>query len=165
MGLETSVKEDKTSAKYSGFLVDGMLGSLARKLRILGYDTIYDSKADDAKLLEIAARSTRCLVTSDMELYLLSRRRKLASILVISRNERGRLFEVLSSIGESKIDETRVARCSICNGVLEDSCRKERGNEVYRCVDCGKDYWKGSHWKRLSSLFREVDRMLRDRKE
>ena len=27
------------------FLVDGMLGSLARKLRILGFDTLYDSKS------------------------------------------------------------------------------------------------------------------------
>ena len=159
------MKEDKTSAEFSGFLVDGMLGSLARKLRILGYDTIYDSKADDARLMEIAAQSKRCLITSDVELYLLSRRRKLASILIVSRNERDCLFEVLSSIGESRIDETRVARCSICNGVLEDSCRKERGNVIYRCVDCGKNYWRGSHWKRLSTLFTEVDRMLRDRKK
>ena len=159
-----NLREDKTSAEYSGFLVDGMLGSLARKLRILGYDTIYDSKAVDAKLLEIAAQSKRCLITSDMELYISSRRKKLASILINSRNERGRLFEVLSAIGESKIDETRVARCSICNGALRDSGRKERGNAVYSCVDCGKHYWKGVHWKRLSSLFNEVDRMLRDRK-
>ena len=32
------------------FLVDGMLGSLARKLRILGFDTVYDPKSEDDEL-------------------------------------------------------------------------------------------------------------------
>ncbi|MFQ6135141.1 MAG: Mut7-C RNAse domain-containing protein, partial [Nitrososphaerales archaeon] len=33
------------------FVVDGMLGSLARKLRIFGYDTVYDAKIGDKEIL------------------------------------------------------------------------------------------------------------------
>jgi uncharacterized protein with PIN domain len=142
------------------FLVDGMLGSLARKLRMLGYDTLY-SEDDDSKLLAMAKSTGRYLVTSDSELFYLSRRRKLNSIFVASRTERGRLLEVLSAVGESRIDFRREAKCSACNGQLKDSGRKQNDKPILKCVECGKDYWKGSHWKRLSALFNEVDAMLR----
>jgi uncharacterized protein len=155
------LRKAKPGESEAIFLVDGMLGSLARKLRMLGYDTLY-SEEDDSKLLAIAKSTGRHLVTSDSELFFLSRRRKLNSILVASRTERGRLFEVLSAIGESHIDYDREAKCSVCNGQLNDSGRKQNDKPILTCVECGKDYWEGSHWKRLSALFNEVDAMLRE---
>ena len=146
----------------SMFLVDGMLGSLARKLRILGFDTLYDSKSNDQELLKMAIETKRCLVTSDVDLWLIARRR-VDSILIGSRSERGRLFEVLAKIGESEIDETKIPRCSVCNGHLEDSGRQDKDRIIYICPSCGKHYWKGSHWKKLSMLFREVNLMLRNK--
>ncbi|MHB2035340.1 MAG: Mut7-C RNAse domain-containing protein [Nitrososphaerales archaeon] len=147
----------------SAFLVDGMLGSLARKLRILGFDTLYDSKSNDQELLKEAIGTKRCLVTSDVDLCLTARRRKVDSILIGSRSERGRLFEVLAKIGASGIDETKIPRCSVCNGLLEALGRMDKHQTIYTCVTCGKHYWKGSHWKKLSMLFREVDLMLRNK--
>ncbi len=142
------------------FLSDGMLGSLARKLRILGFDTMYDSKSSDNDLLRIAKETKRYLLTSDVELYFRARTKKIDSILIRSSSERGRLYEVLSNIGESSLNFSRTSRCSACNGLLEDSGRADRAGTIYKCVDCGKDYWRGSHWKKLTMLFREVDSML-----
>ena len=82
----------------------------------------------------------RYLVTSDIDLYLIARRTKVDSILIGSRSERERLFEVLAKIGESGIDETRVARCSVCNGQLEDSERMDAGKTIY---------YMHKLWKRL----------------
>ena len=50
------------------FEVDGMLGSLARWLRILGYDTDYANQRDDAELVRIARAEDRVLLTRDREL-------------------------------------------------------------------------------------------------
>ena len=157
MGGHPEVRSD------SVFLVDGMLGSLARKLRILGFDTLYDSKSNDQELLKMAKETKRCLVTSDIDLCLTARRRRVDSILISSRSDRGRLFEVLAKIGESAIDGTKVPRCSVCNELLEDLGRMNKDQTIYTCVTCGKHYWKGSHWKKLSVLFREVDLMLHNK--
>src|SRR5207247_5004990 len=51
------------------FVVDGMLGGLARWLRMLGYETEYDSKADDNTLLELSKKQEAILLTRDEELY------------------------------------------------------------------------------------------------
>ncbi len=142
------------------FLVDGMLGSLARKLRILGFDTIYDLKSKDAELLKEARVSERYLVTSDVELFFSAKRMKISSILIGSGSERDQLFEVLRKSGVKRVDENRIPRCSECNGVLEGSTKFISGKQVYVCQDCAKEYWRGRHWKKLGPLFHEVDRML-----
>ncbi len=145
------------------FLLDGMLGSLARKLRIMGFDTVYDPKSEDLELLRKAESTRRCLVTSDIALYIIARRRRINSILVASRTESGRICELLTSIGESKINEERETRCSLCNGELAVLGKRENGRDIFACKACGKEYWKGNHWKKLELLFREVNVMLQEK--
>lgn len=149
----------------SQFLIDGMLGSLARKLRILGFDARYDSKSTDVQLLRSAKKTNRWLVTSDVELYLLAKRRGTKTILIRSRSQRDVLFEVLSGIGLSQISNKRTARCSVCNGLLVDSGRMNKDEPILTCSGCGKDFWKGSHWKRMSKLFEDVDRLLLEKSQ
>src|SRR5919198_5333893 len=52
------------------FVADVMLGKLARWLRALGYDTLYFRDAPDARLLGIALRERRQLLTRDAALAL-----------------------------------------------------------------------------------------------
>src|SRR5208283_689191 len=47
------------------FVADVMLGSLARWLRILGFDTIYFRVIDDNELIKIALQQERILLTRD----------------------------------------------------------------------------------------------------
>ena len=160
-----SNRKTSEGEKEVTFLLDGMLGSLTRKLRILGFDTLYDPKSEDAQLLKTARYTKRYLVTSDIALYMIARRAQVDSILITSRSEEGRLFEILSKIGESRIDSSRPPRCSVCNGKLEVSGSDQYGRSLYTCLECGKKYWKGTHWKKLDSLFREVDLMLREKRK
>ena len=145
------------------FLIDGMHGTLARKLRILGYDTWYDSESTDAQLLDNAKRTNRWLVTSDIELYLLAKKRGTQTVLIKSGSERERLFEVFSKIGLTQITRNREARCSLCNGQLVESGRLNKVLPILTCPQCGKDYWKGSHWNKMSKLFDEVNQLLQER--
>ncbi|MGD8599578.1 MAG: Mut7-C RNAse domain-containing protein [Anaerolineae bacterium] len=50
------------------FIADSMLGTLAKWLRILGYDTHYDPTLDDHQLVRLARAEDRVLLTRDHEL-------------------------------------------------------------------------------------------------
>jgi uncharacterized protein with PIN domain len=139
-----------------------MLGSTARKLRILGFDTTYDPLLDDSTLLESAATSGRILVTADVELFLRARRKRVPAICSGSKMERDRLYEILASIGEKQIDfRSTFSRCTACNGILKDSGEVLDEKATFVCKSCGKNYWRGGHWKQLDKLFAEVNLMLR----
>ncbi|HYX72308.1 MAG TPA: Mut7-C RNAse domain-containing protein, partial [Nitrososphaera sp.] len=52
------------------FLADSMLGSIARKLRIFGFDTLYDAQVnDDDEILKIGMEQDRVILTADKELF------------------------------------------------------------------------------------------------
>ena len=50
------------------FFADVMLGKLARWLRMLGYDTAYERKIDDADVVGRVLREDRWLLTRDRHL-------------------------------------------------------------------------------------------------
>ncbi len=139
------------------FLTDGMLGSLARKLRILGFDTLYDSSSGDNELVRKAKENKRILVTSDVNLQIRAKRWGASCVLIQSLGEEGRLIELFSKIGISKKELGSKSRCTKCNGCLTKT-RNKTGmrKSIYKCIDCGKLYWRGAHWKRLASLFENV---------
>jgi uncharacterized protein len=144
------------------FIVDGMLGSLARKLRILGYDTVFDKESNDAGLLLLSQETGRTLVTADVDLYLQANRQRIPTVLISSRSDRQRLYELFSNLGQRRLSTGAAPRCSLCNGELKDSGRESReGRKIQVCSACGKLYWKGSHWTKLELLFSDVDQLLR----
>jgi hypothetical protein len=134
------------------FSVDEMLGSLARWLRIMGYDAVYHRDEDDTEIVDFAMREGRYLLTRDRELAA----RAGEDGLYIDDDD---VMEQLSQVSEEfdlSLDES-MTRCTVCNGPLEVLGREEVKDDVpegalkendrfYRCRRCGKLYWKGSHW-------------------
>ena len=154
------------------FIVDGMLGSLARKLRLYGFDTIYDTSIHDHDMIKIAYSQNRVLLTADRELFGRAVKKNIDSILVMGANDAERLACIFTALAirADKIDPER-SRCPACNGTLaltdKPSVSKklpsriiERHQEFYACSNCGKLYWKGSHWRRIESLAKEVRERL-----
>lgn len=150
------------------FIADAMLGSFARKLRIFGYDTLYFRGGDDSALLREARRGKRILLTSDRSLAQRALKKGFIAFFVVGSRD-GQLF---ASLGENAA-ESNVSlmpgppRCAICNGSLRTVTRSEarsglppgvaeRHRLFYSCQRCGKLYWRGGHWRRLSSLGRVI---------
>ena len=154
-------------SKETRFQVDGMLGSLARKLRILGFDTTYQSDCIDEELLKSSKREVRVLVTSDRELYERAKKRRIESILIRGITDEANLLLIFRSLQLEYIDPSPYAsRCSQCNGPLERaenefmrvySHGSRSSRSVFRCVKCQKAYWEGSHWRKL----RETTEIIR----
>jgi len=132
-----------------------MLGTLAKWLRILGFDTFYaNSEIDDKKLLEIARKEDRTLVTRDKELMMNSRRENLRVVEINTVDLDEQLKLVLKNV---EIDKTRfLSRCTICNSeIIEMDKEKvksfvpkkvfENNKNFWYCKKCDKYYWTGSH--------------------
>jgi len=144
------------------FLVDGMLGGLARWLRILGHDVRYDRDGKDSALLHLISEEDRTLLTRDEELYRRATSRGLASLLVLGETEMDRLAWMAARLG-IRLDATMTAtRCPECGSLLSKVSKDllvgevpgaslRRYNEFWKCTEqsCGKVYWVGSHWRQI----------------
>jgi uncharacterized protein with PIN domain len=79
------------------FVVDSMHGTLARKLRIFGFDTVHDQLSDDT-LLEIGRRERRVIVTSDRDLHRTAQKNGLNSVLLECENDEDRIFTLFKRL-------------------------------------------------------------------
>src|SRR5574341_366706 len=137
------------------FLVDGMLGSLARKLRMFGFDTLYYNDAADEKLIEIGLKGNRILLTGDRLLFQRAMKMGLNSILLNGIDEVDDLAHILQSLDIATVKiVSEKSRCPLCNEPLEISDGKsikdyvpagvlDRHSEFYFCKKCSKAYWEG----------------------
>ena len=155
---------------WTRFVADGHLGKLARNLRLLGLDTIYDRDADDRRLLEIIIVDERALLTRDRRLLMHSVVRH--GYCPRSPDAEEQTAEVLARFSLRKDKTTLVpySRCVRCNGRL-DAVKKEevlgplaaepltlRYYQTFRrCAGCGRIYWPGTHFEKLTA---RVSRLL-----
>ena len=142
------------------FILDTHLGTLARYLRLLGFDVVYDNAADDDELIKRAQVEARTLLTRDRGL--LRRRTTTNARFVRSADPRKQLTDVVRRFGLA--DRIRpYTRCTACNGMLEPVSKADvtrlvgpgtlRHYDAFTaCAACGKVYWKGSHHARISRL-------------
>jgi len=143
------------------FLADEMLGSLARWLRIMGYDTTYARHITDREVLCRARAEGRSVRTRDHQL---AERAGGQGLLVESDALEEQLVQVSCDLGLTF--EERCTRCTICNGALRDATPQEwtqapprvRGSQdrIYKCQDCGQLYWRGSHWSKITERLERV---------
>jgi len=136
-----------------------MLGTLAKWLRIFGFDTFYaNADISDDDLFGIAKKENRVLITRDKELIQKARRENLKTVEIKTVDLDEQLTQVLSDVDVDK--NTVLSRCTICNGILEDIKKndvKDRvpekvfsNNDVFWfCPGCNKVYWKGSHYDKM----------------
>ncbi len=139
-----------------------MLGSLARKLRIFGFDTEYMPDTGDDEVLKRGVEQGRVILTADKEFFKKIVKRGSHGVLVEGEDDLEDMAHVLSKLGLSPDSADMGSRCAACNGLLEKVPKKEadgvpegvldRHSEFYRCTACGKIYWEGGHMERMSAF-------------
>ncbi len=153
------------------FIADSMLGNVARKLRLFGFDTIYYKNGDDEGLLKNFRE--RILLTCDRELYKRCVNEGRDAIFVERpEDEVYALSDIFKEL--SLKPKLRAVRCTVCNGKLrkmdEGEAKnsndipqkaKSRYKEFYVCTNCGKVYWFGSHWINITKFNKELNDALK----
>lgn len=142
------------------FVCDVHLGKLARRLRLLGFDTWYRTDADDDQLASVAAGSERIMLTRDREL--LMRKVITHGYCPRSNDADAQTAEVLHRFGLLDALEP-LSRCARCNGLLApvDKDRvwellpprtRVEHDRFVQCERCAQVYWPGSHTVRIADF-------------
>lgn len=149
------------------FFVDAMLGSLARWLRIMGYDVkLADNElADEDILLLLAEEGGRILLTRDKMLASRSLSSGMNALLIDFDSLDKQMFQLSAFVA---LDATQVFSCcprcgALLTVVSKDEAKQsgmvpkgslQNSERFWRCPSCGRYYWKGSHWPRIIEQLR-----------
>lgn len=147
------------------FLLDVHLGTLARRLRLLGVDAAYENEdIGDPALATLSAKERRVLLSRDRGL--LRRREIWAGAYIYSDRPDDQLRDVLERFAPALTPWTR---CTACNGRLADADKDsvqdqlqqgtQRSYDVFaQCPACDRVYWRGAHHARLQAIVEEAVR-------
>ena len=133
-----------------------MLGTLAKWLRILGYDTLFDPDIDDHQLVRLARAEDRLILTRDREL---ARRRGVRVLLIADERLDDQIQQVLADLDLEP--DRSFSRCPVCNEPLvaidRETARSRvpayvaRTQRTFRsCPICQRVFWRGTHWQRIN---------------
>ncbi|HEX9917279.1 MAG TPA: Mut7-C RNAse domain-containing protein [candidate division Zixibacteria bacterium] len=147
------------------FICDDNLGKLAKLLRTLGYDTLFEKDLDDYKLIRQSLEQNRVILTRDTKLA----RFKIAQnqLLITSDNPLEQLKQVIEYFELKPKKEGFFSRCLLCNNILEE-VEKDKAKDkippyVFKtqkdfviCNKCDKVFWKGTHIDKIRAKLRRV---------
>ena len=135
------------------FVVDVNLGKLARLLRLLGFDTLFANSFSDKVIVDISVDQQRVILTRDRRL--LYAKAATYGYWVRSVIPQQQLAEVVRRFDLAALVRP-FYRCTLCNGLIDPVEKQQVFNLLqpktkkyyeafYRCRNCNKIYWEGSH--------------------
>lgn len=154
------------------FFVDAMLGNIARKLRLLGYDSQYFSDIYDEKLIDSAKKEKRIIISKDEELIKRAQKHDIRSIYITKEYEVEQFFEIITSVNLKRFQiNGDIARCPKCNSLTESIDKeliKEKipyrvlksNDKFWICKYCNQVYWEGTHIKNLQEFVGKINERL-----
>ena len=150
--------------RATAFIVDVNLGKLARRLRMMGFDTAYGNRLKDHEIVDRSIHEKRIILTRDRRL--LFHRVVTHGFWVRSDDPDTQLKEVMRRLdlyGQVK----PMLRCLECNGEIERVDREQVWarlepltrryySEFFRCRSCHRVYWEGSHVDHMKAAIRRM---------
>ena len=142
------------------FILDVHLGTLARYLRLLGFDTLYRNNLKDEEIIKLSMSEQRIILTRD--LFILKNGKVTHGYFIRSTNPKKQLPEIIRRF-DLKEQFRPFTLCLECNGrilqvdkisiekKLKPNTRKAF-QEFYQCQSCMKVYWKGSHYEKMTKM-------------
>ncbi len=146
------------------FIAGIHLGSLAKYLRMLGFDVQYKNNFTDDEIIEISSKEKRAILTKDRGL--LKNNRITHGYWIRKAGLEEQVKEVITRF-DLKDEIKEFFRCLECNhilGAIEKEKIKgrvppkviERLNEFWYCKHCDKVYWKGSHYEKMLKFIERI---------
>lgn len=144
------------------FVIDVNLGKLAKRLRMLGFDSLYRNDYQDKDIVNISCNDQRIVLTRDRRLLFAKRLNHGYWVRAVNVDQQ--VTEVLSRFNLYCLIHP-FAHCILCNGKLEpvekrvvldqlEVKTKLYYNLFYRCTECQQIYWEGSHIENMQRHFK-----------
>lgn len=135
-------------------LADGMLGKLSRILRMVGHNVVYvpdENLENDEEIERYAKENNRIILTRD---------REIDGVIIESVDIDKQLQEIKDLGIDLCLDNPKI--CSVCNSKLKitqdkPSIAPDFIDKIWKCRNCGKYYWKGTHWGDVKETIENLD--------
>ena len=146
------------------FIVDCMLGKLARWLKILGFNVSYFQKIEDNELLASAEKEERILLTRDNGL--IEKAKVVEHLFIKSEDWKKQVTQVLKHFDLWSLVNP-YSRCIECNVELKNITKEKAKNLVVPfiyeqkksfalCPHCGQVFWKGTHFDDMEFKIKDI---------
>lgn len=144
------------------FILDAHLGRLSKYLRMCGFDSIYYNQIADKDVINISLREHRIILTKDRGL--LKNKKVTHGYWVREERPMKQLLEVINYLDLRKKIHF-LTRCLLCNAKVIRVPKAEVSaklpektiqyyDEFFLCPECGKVYWKGSHYQNMLAILK-----------
>jgi uncharacterized protein len=137
------------------FIADAMLGKLAKRMRLLGNDVIYDPTLNDNEIIQLSLEQDRVILTRDKALA--ARPLAIKHLLIKSERVEQQLEKIQSSFHLKTVSFTRCSKCNepivsvakneVCDLLPQHVC--ENNTVFSQCPKCSRIYWAGTHVKNM----------------
>jgi len=162
--IQEITKLRKSPLRNIKFILDVHLGKLAKYLRLLGFDTIYQNNMDDPSIVNQSKTEHRIILSRDIGL--LKHNKVQHGYYVRSDAPKKQIKEIIQRF-DLKNSINSFSRCLECNGVLKkinkteiierlDPTTRKYYKTFFICNTCDKIYWKGSHYQQMAKFLREI---------
>jgi len=145
------------------FVADSMVGRLARWLRVLGYDTHYQSRYEPGEMERFVSQGRTLLTRHRGRAEMMKGR-----ALLIHGNGVGEQISLLKKdLGLEPEPSALFSRCLGCNvllrpvkegpaeGEVPEYVLYQNRDRIRFCPSCGRYFWPGSHRMRMEERLRE----------
>ncbi|MFH1965278.1 MAG: Mut7-C RNAse domain-containing protein [Acidobacteriota bacterium] len=146
------------------FVLDVHLGKLARSLRMLGFDTLYQKDYTPDEVIVLSLSGKRIIISKSRNLL---KRKEITHGYCLNSSDSEMQTKLVIKRFDLGDNIDPFTRCMECNSTLDIIARdkvidkiplkvKERQNEFKYCTQCRKIYWKGSHYVKMREKIRRL---------
>ena len=141
-----------------------MLGTLAKWLRIIGYDTLFNAQWDENDLVKIMESEDRLVLTRNYSLA-----EKLPAELCLFVTSQKLKVQFAQVVRQFNLDTVHnlFSICTVCNSKVVQIAKEKvahlvppyifENHELFlQCPDCGRVYWQGSHYNNVRQWIKEA---------
>jgi len=137
-----------------------MLGRLAKWMRLLGFDTSYYRNTNGKTIIYHGRKEGRMILTRSKNLA-----DKYDDLILI---ESEHLMDQLKQVTKSTKTKIPFSRCPVCNVETEEVKKEivkedippyvfETHKDFKKCPECGRVFWKGTHYKEIQKVINEIN--------
>lgn len=157
-------KNGKRPLRKTRFVLDAHLGKLTRKLRLLGFDSVYRNDITDEEIIFIANSEKRIILTRDKGI--LKSGKVSHGYFIRATHPDDQLKEIIDKF-DLRSQFNPFTRCLVCNSELTEVSLTVIRDEInsatatifkdfYQCTGCKRVYWEGSHFDRMMGFIKEI---------
>lgn len=154
------------------FIADSNVGKLARWLRMIGYDTLLFKEKDDKRMIQIALKEGRVILTKDTQIMKrrLITNSKLKAIFIKHDDPKAQLQQTVKALNLD-YHFRPFSLCLKCNQALMPRSKDEvqslvpsyvfkTQKQYTECPSCHRIYWQGTHWQ---AMVKELENLANGR--